>query len=187
VRKRQIKNFLLTLLISRGVPMLLGGDEVRRTQGGNNNAYCQDNATSWFNWAQVGENREIHRFARDLIAFRATHPVLSKEEFYSDAEIQWLGPTGEVPRWTDPKEKQLGCLIAEDGEAVLLMMFNGGTQDTEFMFPSPLPQSNWQMVFDTARVASKDEAPDDNDKPSNRLNSYVLRARSSAIWVRTPH
>jgi hypothetical protein len=66
-------------------------------------------------------------------------------------------------------------------------MFNGGTQDTEFMFPSPLPQSNWQMVFDTARVASKDEAPDDNDKPSNRLNSYVLRARSSAIWVRTPH
>jgi pullulanase/glycogen debranching enzyme len=54
LRKRQIKNFLLTLFISRGVPMLLSGDEVRRTQGGNNNAYCQDNATSWFDWASLG-------------------------------------------------------------------------------------------------------------------------------------
>jgi glycogen operon protein len=133
-----------------------------------------------------GENREIHRFARDLFAFRATHPVLSKEEFYSDAEIQWLGPMGEVPRWTDPKEKLLGCLITEDEDAVLLMMFNAGTQDTEFMFPSPFPQSNWLMVFDTARMASKNEAPGDNDKPSNLLKPYVLRARSSAIWVRTP-
>ena len=110
--------------------MLLGGDEVRRTQGGNNNAYCQDNATSWFNWAQVGENREIHRFARDLIAFRATHPVLSKEEFYSDAEIQWLGQPAKCPDRRTRKEKQLGCLIAEDGEAALLNDVQTGVRRT---------------------------------------------------------
>ena len=184
VRKRQIKNFLLTLLVSRGVPMLLGGDEVRRTQGGNNNAYCQDNATSWFDWDQVEENREIHQFARALIAFRRAHPVLTKEAFYSDAEIQWLGPSGAVPQWTDPKEKRLGCLIKEHGEAVLLMMFNAGLQDTEFRFPPSLPQPNWQIAFDTVRTISKEEDLDDDDIPSDASKPYVLRARSSAIWAR---
>jgi isoamylase len=185
VRKRQIKNFLLTLLVSRGVPMLLGGDEVRRTQGGNNNAYCQDNATSWFNWAQVEENRDIYQFTRDLIAFRTAHPVLSKEEFYSDAEIEWLGPTGEVPQWMDTSEKRLGCLIKEEGEAILLMMFNAGTQDTEFMIPPPLPPFQWQMAFDTARTTSKEENPEDNDKRSGISKTYVLHARSNTIWART--
>jgi glycogen operon protein len=92
VRKRQIKNFLLTLLISRGVPMLLGGDESRRTQGGNNNAYCQDNETSWFDWTDFEQHQEIYRFACGMIAFRGAHPVLSKEQFYTDTEIRWLNP-----------------------------------------------------------------------------------------------
>jgi isoamylase len=70
VRKRQIKNFFLSLLISRGVPMLLGGDEFRRTQGGNNNPYCQDNETSWYDWGCLDKNREIFRFTCGLIAFR---------------------------------------------------------------------------------------------------------------------
>ncbi len=72
LRKRQIKNFLLTLLISRGVPMLLGGDEFRRTQGGNNNAYCQDNETSWYDWSHLDEHREIFNFTRGMIAFRSS-------------------------------------------------------------------------------------------------------------------
>ena len=105
LRKRQIKNFLLTLFISRGVPMLLGGDEFRRTQSGNNNAYCQDNETSWVDWGDLDEHREIYRFARGMIAFRCAHPVLSKEEFYTDAEIHWFGPHGGLPNWADPKGK----------------------------------------------------------------------------------
>ena len=109
LRKRQIKNFLLTLLISRGVPMLLGGDEFRRTQGGNNNAYCQDNETSWIDWSCLEQHQEIYRFARGMIAFRRAHPVLSKEQFYTDAEIRWFGPQGGLPNWADPKRKTV-CL-----------------------------------------------------------------------------
>ncbi len=113
-RKVQIKNFLLTLFISRGVPMLLGGDEFRRTQGGNNNAYCQDNETSWYDWRFLQRHGDIYRFARGMIAFRIAHPVLRKEQFYTDAEIHWFDPQGQLPNWTNPNEKQLGCVIDED-------------------------------------------------------------------------
>ncbi|MEO8340255.1 MAG: glycogen debranching protein GlgX, partial [Nitrospirota bacterium] len=75
VRKRQIKNFLVTLFISRGVPMLLGGDEFRRTQRGSNNAWCQDNKTSWFDWDYLEQHSDIYRFARGMVAFRRAHPV----------------------------------------------------------------------------------------------------------------
>lgn len=115
LRKRQIKNFVLTLLISRGVPMLLGGDEFRRTQSGNNNAYCQDNETSWYDWSCLKKHWEIFRFTRGMLAFRRAHPVLSTEQFYTDAEIQWFGPQGGLPNWTDPNEKRFGCLIHDRG------------------------------------------------------------------------
>ena len=114
-RKRQIKNFLLSLSISRGVPMLLGGDEFRRTQGGNN-AYCQDNETSWYDWRCFEQHREIFRSTRGRLAFRRAHPVLSEEQFYTDGEIQWFGPQGGLPNWAHPKEKQFACLIHEDAQ-----------------------------------------------------------------------
>ena len=81
VRTRQIKNFLVTLFISRGIPLLLGGDEFRRTQGGNNNAYCQDNDTSWYDWSRLEQHEDIFRFTRGLIAFRRTHPILRYRAF----------------------------------------------------------------------------------------------------------
>ena len=105
IRKRQIKNFLLTLFISRGVPMLLGGDEFRRTQHGNNNAYCQDTETSWYDWSALEEHPEIYRFTRGMIAFRRAHPMLSTEQFYTDAEIRWFSHHGDLPQWTDAKRK----------------------------------------------------------------------------------
>ena len=105
LRKRQIKNFLLTLLISRGVPMLLGGDEFRRTQGGNNNAYCQDNETSWVDWTNLEQHQEIFRFAHGMIAFRRAHPILSKEQFYTDAEIQLVQPARGIARLDRPERK----------------------------------------------------------------------------------
>ncbi len=104
LRLRQIKNFLLTLMISRGVPMLQGGDEFRRSQGGNNNAYCQDNETSWHDWRRLEAHREVFRFTRGMIAFRRDHPVLSKERFYTDAEIHWFAAHGGLPDWADPKQ-----------------------------------------------------------------------------------
>ena len=87
--------------------MLLGGDEFRRTQGGNNNAYCQDNETSWIDWNNLEQHQEIYRFAQGMIAFRLAHPILSDEQFYTDTEIQWFDPQGGLPKWTDPTKSIL--------------------------------------------------------------------------------
>ncbi|MGA7648415.1 MAG: glycogen debranching protein GlgX, partial [Terriglobales bacterium] len=156
LRKRQIKNFLLTLLISRGVPMLLGGDEFRRTQHGNNNAYCQDNETSWYDWSQLEKHKEMYRFTRGMIAFRRAHPILSEEHFYTDDEIHWFGRQGGLPNWTDSKEKQFACLIHEDEQQALCLMFNAGADAVDFGLPSVLPGMRWYLAVDTSREAPQD-------------------------------
>ena len=183
IRKRQIKNFLLTLLISRGVPMLLGGDEFRRTQGGNNNAYCQDNETSWHDWSCLEQHGEIFRFTRGLIAFRRAHPILSKEQFYTDAEIHWFGPQGGLPNWTDPKEKQFACLIHEDEQRALCLMFNAGADAVDFGLPPVLPGARWHLAVDTSREAPQDLFAAGEEPLWEDPQTYHLSPRSSAILL----
>jgi len=130
--------------------MLLGGDEFRRTQGGNNNAYCQDNETSWYDWSYVEKHTEILRFTSGMIAFRNAHPILSKEQFYTEAEIQWFSPQGGLPAWADPQEKQLACLIHEDAQSMLYLMFNSGVNAVDFRLPSGLPGNHWRLAVDTS-------------------------------------
>ncbi len=183
LRKRQIKNFLMTLLISRGVPMLLSGDEFRRTQGGNNNAYCQDNDTSWLDWTHLEQHQEIYRFACGMIAFRSAHPVLSKEQFYTDTQIRWLNPAGGLPDWFDPKEKRLACLIQENEHAALLLMFNAGANDTDFGLP-PLPKgSRWHLAVDTSRSAPQDLFAAGTEALVEHSKPYRVQGRSSAIFL----
>ncbi len=187
LRKRQIKNFLLTLLISRGVPMLLGGDEFRRTQRGNNNAYCQDNETSWHDWNCLKQHKEIFRFTRGMIAFRRAHPILSEERFYRDAEIHWFDAQGGLPNWTDPKEKQFACLIEEDGQGGLFLMFNAGTNGIDFRFP-PLPQEfRWHLAIDTSRLSPQDLFAQGEEALVDNSKTYRLEARSSAILLARKH
>ena len=183
LRQRQIKNFLLTLLISRGVPMLLGGDEARRTQGGNNNAYCQDNATSWFDWTDLEKHQEIYRFACGMIAFRGAHPALSKEQFYTDAEIRWFNPAGELPDWFDPKARGLACLIQENEHAALLLMFNAGASDTAFDLPA-LPQGlRWHLAVDTSGLTPQDLFVAGAQALVDQSQPYRLQQHSSAILL----
>jgi isoamylase len=183
IRRRQIKNFLLTLLISRGVPMLLGGDEFRRTQGGNNNAYCQDNETSWHDWSCLEQHREIFRFTRGMIAFRCAHPILSKEQFYTDAEIHWFGPQGGLPNWADPKEKQFACLIHEDQQCALFLMFNAGADAVDFGLPPILQGARWHLAVDTSRDAPQDLFAAGEEPPWEGPQTYRLGPRSSAILL----
>ena len=183
IRKRQIKNFLLTLLISRGVPMLLGGDEFRRTQGGNNNAYCQDNETSWVDWTNLEQNQEIFRFARGMIAFRSAHPVLSKEQFYTVAEISWFNPQQGSPDWTDPKGKNLACLIQEEGQGALFLMFNAGTNGADFVLPPPPPGCCWRLAVDTSRSSPQDLSAGGEESSLDGSKTYRLEAHSSAIFL----
>jgi isoamylase len=183
MRSRLIKNFLLTLFISRGVPMLLGGDEFRRTQRGNNNAYCQDNEVSWFDWGLLERHKETHRFTRGMIAFRRAHPVLRKENFYADADIKWFGPNGAIPGWTDQQQKSFACLILGRTEPDLLLLFNADTRSVDFSIPALPAGKIWRLAVDTSRTAP-DDLFDPGKEPSMQGRiSFRLEARSSAILL----
>jgi isoamylase len=183
VRNTQIKNFLLTLLVSRGVPMLLAGDEFRRTQGGNNNAWCQDSETSWHDWELLQRHSDIFRFARGMIAFRRAHPVLSAERFYTDAEIRWLGPHGGLPDWSNPEAKQFACVIHEDAQRALCLMFNAATEAVDFGLPAPLPGARWHLAVDTARETQRDRFVPAEALPLDDPHTYHLNPRSSVILL----
>jgi glycogen operon protein len=182
LRARQIRNFLLTLLISRGVPMLLGGDEFRRTQGGNNNAWCQDNETSWIDWHLFERHQDIARFTREMIAFRRAHPVLSRERFYTDAEIQWFNPDGDAPNWFDAAARQLACLIHEDENSQLFLMFNAAGDSGDFRVPAAAEGLYWQRAVDTYRPAPEDISPLDQ-APRVDTDHYQVGPRAAVIFV----
>jgi len=186
VRKRQIKNFLLTLFISRGVPMLLGGDEFRRTQRGNNNAYCQDNEISWYDWSFLERHRDVYRFTRGMIAFRRAHPVLSREVFYTDADIRWFSPAGDSPNWFDPQEKRLACLILGRGEEDLYLMFNAGTEAETFVLPVSPHGGNWRLAVDTFRPSPQGRFEAGEEIVLDNQQVYRVEARSSVILIARP-
>ena len=186
VRKGQIKNFLLTLLISRGVPMLLGGDEFRRTQGGNNNAYCQDDETSWHDWTCLEQHQEIYRFVRGLIAFRGAHPILSKEQFYTDAEIEWFGPQGGLPNWVDPKEKRFACLVHEGEQDALYLLFNASAEEADFHLPRMPDGARWRLAMDTCHKAPQDLFIAGDEPLLDSAEVYHAGPRSSAVLMARP-
>jgi isoamylase len=183
LRDRLIKNFLLTLFISRGVPMLLGGDEFRRTQKGNNNAYCQDNTISWMDWAFLEKHGEIHRFARGMIAFRRAHPVLRKSAFYTDADIQWFDPQGTTPAWADSGRKSFACLILGQSEADLFLMFNADTTPADFSIPAARGNKIWRLAADTSRRAPEDLNEPEKEPSMQDQISFRVEPRSSAILL----
>jgi glycogen operon protein len=183
MRNRLIKTFLLTLFISRGIPMLLGGDEFRRTQRGNNNAYCQDSEVSWFDWSLVEKHKEIQRFTRGIIAFRQAHSALRREVFYTDADIKWFAPNGAPPDWTDQRQKSFACLILGQSEPDLFLMFNADSRSVDFSIPA-LPESQiWRLAVDTARAAPDDLYEAGNEPSMQGQISFRVEPRSSAILL----
>ncbi len=176
LRSRQIKNFLTTMLFSQGVPMICHGDEMGRTQAGNNNVYCQDNELSWVNWNLTATQQDLLHFTRRVIKLRKDHPVLRRRRFfYGDAahggesklqEIGWLRPSGEHMRdedWTAWYARSLmvyvnGHAISEPdrrGEKIVdnsfLLLVNASEEDIEFTIPTePTGTSKaWKVVIDT--------------------------------------
>jgi len=146
-RLKQQKNLLATLFLSRGVPMLTAGDEFGRTQSGNNNAYCQDNETSWIDWSLLEKNKELFEFAQTLIALRKKHSALCSGKFYSDkGEVEWIGEEGLAVDWQ--RDRALAMHIK--GSDPLLILINNETVDLSF----ELPEGNWQaaLVTDPAMV-----------------------------------
>lgn len=183
MRNRIIKSFLLTLFVSRGVPMLLGGDEFRRTQRGNNNAYCQDNEVSWFDWNLLETHKDIHRFTRGMIAFRRAHPVLRREVFYSEADIKWFAPNGGVPHWTDERQKSFACLILGQAEPDLFLMFNADTRSVDFAIPSLPAGKIWRLAVDSSRSAPDDIFEAGKEPSMQGQITFRVEPRSSAILL----
>jgi isoamylase len=187
LRRRQIKNFLLTLFVSRGVPMLMGGDEFRRTQRGNNNAYCQDNEISWYDWSLLERHKEIHRFCRGMIAFRRAHPVLRQSAFYTPADLHWFNPGGGVPDWFDPEARALACVILGRGEPDLCLLFNAGVQPATFALPAPPSgRGSWRLAADTVRDSPQDLWEDGRELVLEDPKFYRLAPRSSVILLNRP-
>jgi isoamylase len=168
IRRRQIKNGLATMMLSQGVPMMLSGDECRRTQHGNNNAYCQDNEISWFDWDLAETNAEFVRFCRELIQFRRDQPSLRQQSFLSGnakngralADVNWYGSDGTAIDW-ESGDRALTCLLAppshddhlapsETIASYLLMLFNPSPEQCKFRLPAAAKSFRWQLVFNTA-------------------------------------
>jgi glycogen operon protein len=183
VRRRQIKNFLLTLALARGVPMLLAGDEFRRTQRGNNNAYCQDNRTSWVDWSLLHRHDDVLRFARHVLALRRAHPVLRQEAFYSHEDISWFDPRGGSPDWADPHQRCVACLLHPGDGPALYLMFNAGPHAITFVLPESLRPGTWRLAVDTSRPSPHD-CPPAGEADLGNPATYTVGSRASVVLVR---
>jgi glycogen operon protein len=163
--------------------MLLGGDEFRRTQRGNNNAYCQDNEISWYNWTYLEKHREIARFTRKMIAFRKAHSILRKPAFYTNGEIRWFDSAGEAPDWNQTGANHLGCIIrAEEGED-LCMLFNAEDEAVTFNLPQSFDGGVWHIAADTAASSPADIVEPGEERSLEHASTYELTSRSGAILV----
>ena len=185
LRRRQAKNFIAILMISRGVPMLLAGDEIWRTQRGNNNAWCQDNELSWFDWSLVQQERDMLEFVRGMIALRRRHPSLTHNAFFTGKpipgrgipDIAWHGTRLNEPAWHDRTSQFLAFTIAgltpseEDLHAILNM--SGAEVD------APLPSTqgrDWYPVVDTFSQAT-----------TGIFAREIQQAALTMVWRAQPH
>ena len=158
--RQRARNAVALLFLSQGVPMLLAGDEMLRTQQGNNNAYCQDNELSWLDWSLTPAQRQMLRFTREMIALRKRHPSLRRSRFLAPEEIRWYGDTLETPRWDDPEARVLcfTLLGVQPQEPALHVMINMSGTQRVLTLPPVLPRA-WRRIADTTMTAPDDVAP----------------------------
>jgi glycogen operon protein len=181
LRNRQVKNFLALTLIAVGAPMLHMGDEVRRTQGGNNNAYCQDNETSWFDWKLVERHADIHRFVRLLITARLMwhtswrYANLTLNQILRQARVEWHGVRLGQPDWGHDSHSIAFTAWSRSGGIVLHFMINAYSEHLIFELPPPpgLPGSCWRRWLDTSYASPDDIVPWD-EAPLLQGTTYEL-------------
>jgi glycogen operon protein len=198
IRERQLKNFFTTLLISLGTPMILGGDEIGRTQQGNNNAYCQDNKISWYDWSLLEENTGLFRFVKEMIAFRLRHPGFMRPEFYTGREgnynalpdINWYNEKGASVDW-----EQIGFSLAleingrqanvarDRDENDFYIMFNASLEPIIFFIPSATNRKRWYRVVDTSLNSPHDILTAGKEEPLTPPYKYEVKARSTVILI----
>lgn len=200
LRLRQKKNILATLFLSQGIPMLLAGDEIGRTQGGNNNAYCQDNDINWLNWHVSTDNQELLHFTKTIIALRKQHAVFCRHEFLDGIhqrgakykDVTWLHAEGRemsTHDWGNWNHKALGILLAGDslpdiderGKAVhdnnFLFIMNAHHEEIAFILPNTHKGTLWEQLFDTNKSAK------DNSILCKSGDAIKLQAHSCCLFI----
>jgi glycogen operon protein len=199
LRAKQKRNLLATLLLSQGVPMIYAGDPIGHSQMGNNNAYCQDNPTSWLNWNLQPHDRDLLAFVQRMINLRKRHPVFRRRRFFQGRPIKganikdllWLSPGGKEmseDEWRDPAVRCLGMLLSGQGldetdergrkvdDENFLVLLNAHHEDVGFTLPASIPSTRWSAWMDTSR--------DGGLRPADTYNAgavYPLQARSLVV------
>jgi len=193
IRIRQIKNMLSTMMLSLGVPMLLMGDEVRRTQRGNNNAYCQDNAISWFNWNLVAKHESLRRFCSALIAFRRAEPTVRQENFLTGrshrpggpADVSWYNCYGTGVDWSSDARSLVAFLAAapsRDKQTTpnhhILILCHAGCDPQVFHLPPIVRSYKFRKFIDTGAESPADIYPalDGPEAPTDGVVTLVSRS-----------
>ncbi len=201
IRSRQVRNMLATLLLSQGVPMLVSGDEIRRTQKGNNNAYCQDNDISWFDWRLVNKHSDLLRFVKSLIQFRLNQPTVRRISYLTGkpldgrqiSDVSWYSESGAPLNWSQQDLSMVAYIAApsrlDDPEGAgrdVVMMFNSTGEDREHLLPDVGRGMMWSLFLDTAADSPKDIYPemDGPMPPSNR--KVEMPCHSLKVYVSGP-
>ncbi len=189
LRRRQAKNLLTLMFLSQGIPMLLAGDELLRTQQGNNNVWCQDNELGWFDWSLVERNAEMLRFTRGLIALRKRHPSLQRRHFLSGQTTQgtdlpdviWHGVALNDPPWDDLLNQMLAFTLAPASrdEDQLHVMINMSERARAFELPE-LPSGRWYLALDTGRASPMDLVAT-ADQIAVEEKQHLVRSRSILV------
>jgi glycogen operon protein len=201
LRSRQKRNMLATLLLSQGIPMIYAGDPIGQTQNGNNNAYCQDNPTTWINWSQEFQDRDLIAFVQRIINLRRRHPVFHRRRFFqgrpikgaSVKDVLWLNAEGNEmteDEWRDPSCHCLGMFLSGQGldetdergrklsDENFLLLLNAYHEDVPFKLPALHEDGRWSTWMDTTH--------DKGLRPGKTYDAgkiYPLQARSMAVLM----
>ncbi len=190
LRRRQAKNAIALLLLSQGVPMLLAGDEVLRTQKGNNNGYCQDNELTWFDWSLTQTNADMLRFVSAMIDLRRRHPALMRRHFLTGEPVKerdipdlaWHGAELDAPPWDDPEAQILAFTLAAnaEGEADRHVLLNMSEASVQMELPR-FEGRTWRRAVDTWLPSPRDILPPQEQTPFGE-STYLVRSRSVVVF-----
>jgi glycogen operon protein len=187
LRRRQARNLFATLMLSQGVPLVLAGDEFLRTQKGNNNAWCQDNETSWLDWTLAKANADFLRFAREMIALRKRHPALRRRHFLRPGEVRWHGTRPNEPDFTAASRTLAltldGRCTGREADRDFYLAFNAWKEAVRFTVP-PAPQGKpWRRAVDTALAPPLDVVGLDEGPLIQEGSGYAMAPHSLLVLI----
>ena len=166
--------------------MILGGDEFLRTQRGNNNAYCQDNETSWVDWSLLERDLPLFRFTQRLIRFRKAHPSLRRRTFFEDESrppVAWHGVKLGKPDWTGDSRTLGMHLLAAGGDETIYLLVNAHWEPRAFELPRLAPGKSWRRFVDTSLSPGEDAVEPGEEAPVPQGRTYAAGPRSTVVLV----